>query len=90
MPEFGVPTPEGYTKRVLYGVLDPSGVVVVEGLKKGDKLLVTIKDAGHWFKLGTLYSGAYYYQVKIPQVVYIGLNINRKEYCIYHFVKNTP
>ena len=84
-PDFGVETPYGYSRLTYHGVLDSTANVNIQP-DSNKTLMVYIKHNGFWFKLGHLYSGAFYYQDNGDSIHYVGTWTDGKEYCIYEFI----
>lgn len=81
-PDFGVTLDADRTRQTVHVKADASGLVSVP-LVPSDRLHVFIRDVGTWFKIGPLYSNAYYYQRSIEGVRLIGPAVGGKELVVY-------
>lgn len=87
-PEFNIPTPAGFSRSVFFGAMPASHEVQILDAPNST-VFVFIHDlaAKTWFKLGTGYSGAFYYERPADgQIVYRGTWLAGKEYCVYQYV----
>ncbi len=85
IPEFNIPTPEGFNKVVYHGILNVREVAVNPSTQT--VVQVFIKDVGQWFVLKPQPSGAFWYSRPSSAIVrYEGTRVVGKEYCIYEYV----
>lgn len=87
-PNFNISIPDGYTRKVYYGSLVASKPTVT--IQRNSTMIqVFIKEISinRWFKLGNMYSQAFWYTYdkNTGVVTYHGTNLGWKEYCLYEY-----
>jgi hypothetical protein len=86
-PRFNLPKPPNTDEVIYHDFLPGDGLVLVNRLNQAQTVYVTIKDVGQWFRLGTGYSGAFYYERHDGAIVIKGKFAAGKEYCVYQYVE---
>ena len=84
-PELSTEVPAGFTLTAHYGTLQSKPVTLKSDIST---TWVLIRDVGTWFRIGTRYSGAYYYERSGTEIKYQGQWLSGKEYCVYEFIPN--